>query len=278
MEVRVCNKLALGEQSGMTCNVVLGVVYSPKYTVATNGSGRGQEVSSEAFPSNPRERKERVIAKIRTHGRLPFSTSWRKIIWNPKAPPSPIPTGNYSLSPEEVANKVELISWVSISGLMTEVHSIHQKKPLKYLTLCPKKDILNIMVNFKELRAKTAAARECDAAWKGEKHIQSTNLTPASPEGKTQSPTTMDENSQHSAVDYPSPQPEPQRVTENDDVQSDSFGVFVFIYEANGMDSDFVERCSLQPNGGDAVERCSRNAALDMEPVKQAPEYIRQAD
>ncbi|KAI3753855.1 hypothetical protein L2E82_25919 [Cichorium intybus] len=172
--------------------------HGTKYTVATNGSGGGQEASSEAFPSNPRERKERAIAKIRTHGQVirvrqekrgplfvqaayHFQPHGENSDGTPKAPPSPIPTGNYSLSPEEVANKVELISW--------------------------------------ELRAKTATARGCDATWKGEKHVQSTNLTPASPEGKTQSPTTMDENSQHSAVDCPSPQPEPQRVTENDNVQ-----------------------------------------------------------
>lgn len=33
--------------------------------MATNGSGGGKEVTSEAFLSNPRERKERAIAKIR---------------------------------------------------------------------------------------------------------------------------------------------------------------------------------------------------------------------
>ncbi|KAI3497225.1 hypothetical protein L1887_39684 [Cichorium endivia] len=41
-----------------------------EYRIATNGSGGGQQVSSEAFPSNPRERKERDIAKIRTHGQV----------------------------------------------------------------------------------------------------------------------------------------------------------------------------------------------------------------
>nr|KAJ0199998.1 hypothetical protein LSAT_V11C600338920 [Lactuca sativa] len=74
------------------------------------------------------------------------------------------------------------------------------------------------------LRAKTAAARGCDAAWKGEKYVQSTGLTPASPESKNRSPATIDENSQpsgqHSTIDCVSPQPESQRVTENDNIQS----------------------------------------------------------
>ncbi|KAL7596205.1 hypothetical protein Lser_V15G31096 [Lactuca serriola] len=79
-------------------------------------------------------------------------------------------------------------------------------------------------VEARELRAKTAAARGCDAAWKGEKYVQSTGLTPASPESKNRSPATMDENSQpsgqHSTIDCVSPQPESQRVTENDNIQS----------------------------------------------------------
>ncbi|KAJ0577415.1 putative protein kinase ULK-Fused family [Helianthus annuus] len=79
-------------------------------------------------------------------------------------------------------------------------------------------------VEARELRANTAASIGSDAAWKGEQHVQVTGLISASPEGKTRSPTTNDENTvdlgQHSTIDRVSPQPESQRIKESDTIQS----------------------------------------------------------
>ncbi|XP_076931409.1 serine/threonine-protein kinase TIO-like [Bidens hawaiensis] len=81
-------------------------------------------------------------------------------------------------------------------------------------------------VEARELRANTAASRGSDAS-KGEQHVQTTGLISASPEGKSRPLTAMDENTidlgrhgQHSTIDCSSPQPESQRVTENDNVPS----------------------------------------------------------
>ena len=41
-----------------------------------------------------------------------------------------------------------------------------------------------MIIIYKELRANTAADRVGDAAWKGERHAQATDLTSASPEGR----------------------------------------------------------------------------------------------
>ncbi|KVH88567.1 Armadillo-like helical [Cynara cardunculus var. scolymus] len=89
------------------------------------------------------------------------------------------------------------------------------------------------MIYYKELRANTAADRVGDAAWKGERHVEATDLTSASPEAKSQSPTTTNEsskapgyqtdskcNDQHSAIVCSSPQIESQRVAQNNNVQS----------------------------------------------------------
>nr|GEV94362.1 serine/threonine-protein kinase TIO [Tanacetum cinerariifolium] len=90
-------------------------------------------------------------------------------------------------------------------------------------------------VEARELRANTAASRGCDAAWKGEQHVQTTTLTCApvgeqhvqtnglayAPEGKSPSPTIMDHprgNGQQPVIT--SPQLESQRVTESDNIQS----------------------------------------------------------
>ncbi|KAI7728860.1 hypothetical protein M8C21_026451, partial [Ambrosia artemisiifolia] len=78
-------------------------------------------------------------------------------------------------------------------------------------------------VEARELRANTAASIGSDAAWKGEL-VKTTGLISASPEGKSRSPTTTDENTldlgQHATIDCVSPQPESQRVTESDNLQS----------------------------------------------------------
>ncbi|KAJ9566754.1 hypothetical protein OSB04_002720 [Centaurea solstitialis] len=88
-------------------------------------------------------------------------------------------------------------------------------------------------VEAKDLRANTAADRVGDAAWKGERHAQATDLTSASPEARSRSPTTTNEsskaagfqtdskcNDQHSATVCSSPQIESQRVPQSNNVQS----------------------------------------------------------
>ncbi|KAI3698242.1 hypothetical protein L6452_31355 [Arctium lappa] len=88
-------------------------------------------------------------------------------------------------------------------------------------------------VEAKELRANTAADRVGDAAWKGERHVHATDLTSASPEAKSRSPTTTNEsskapgcqtdsncNDQDSAIVYSSPQIESQRVAQSNNLQS----------------------------------------------------------
>nr|XP_043607157.1 serine/threonine-protein kinase TIO [Erigeron canadensis] len=78
-------------------------------------------------------------------------------------------------------------------------------------------------VEARELRANTAASRGCDAAWKGEQHVQTTGLPSANPEGISRSPTTVNENSkalgQQPNIEC-SPQKESERITENDNVHS----------------------------------------------------------
>lgn len=88
-------------------------------------------------------------------------------------------------------------------------------------------------VEARDLRANTAADRVGDAAWKGERHVQATDLTSASPEAKSRSPTTTNEsskasdhqtdskcNDQDSTIVCSSPQIESQRVAQSNNVQS----------------------------------------------------------
>ncbi|KAK9080095.1 hypothetical protein SSX86_001770 [Deinandra increscens subsp. villosa] len=79
-------------------------------------------------------------------------------------------------------------------------------------------------VEARKLGANAAASRGSDAAWKGEQHVQTTGLTSASPEGRSRTPTTMDANTidlgQHPAFDCSSPEPNSQRVSDSDNVQS----------------------------------------------------------
>ncbi|KAD4385280.1 hypothetical protein E3N88_25448 [Mikania micrantha] len=79
-------------------------------------------------------------------------------------------------------------------------------------------------VKARELCNNNAASRGSDAAWKGEQHVQTTGLTSASPEVKSQTHTTMDANTidlgQDSSIDCSPPQLDSQKVIESDNVQS----------------------------------------------------------